>query len=139
MSDDPRARDAHAKAAVLAEALPWAALQLDPDGQSAGGALSGIVIRPGVGLYVTNESGQTADAKSVYGAVDGASGWFGDTFYTDLFADDNDPILGLQIPAPGAPALQMPEPGALALLLTGLLLLAAGRRRIAGTRATLAI
>jgi hypothetical protein len=79
-------------------AVPWTALELDPDGQSAGGALSGIAIF-GNGFFVANETGQTADEKSTYGRTDGNSGYIADKFYTDLYNDDNDPIL-LAIPVP---------------------------------------
>jgi hypothetical protein len=78
--------------------VPWTALELDPDGQSAAGALSGIAIF-GDRFFVANESGQTADEKSTYGRTDGNSGYIGDKFYTDLYNDDNDPIL-LAILAP---------------------------------------
>jgi hypothetical protein len=78
--------------------VPWTSLELDPDGQSAGGALSGIAIF-GDGFFVANETGQTADEKSTYGRTDGNSGYIGDKFYTDLYKDDNDPIL-FAIPAP---------------------------------------
>jgi len=77
--------------------VPWTALELDPDGQSAGGALSGIAVF-GNGFFVANETGQTADEKSTYGRTDGNSGYIGDKFYTDLYNDDNDPIL-FAIPA----------------------------------------
>jgi hypothetical protein len=77
----------------------WAALELDPDGQSAGGALSGLAVF-GNDLFVTNETGQTADEKSTYGRIDGKSGYIGGKFYTDLYRDDNDPILHTTIPEP---------------------------------------
>ena len=83
--------------------VPWAGLSLDPDGQSGNGALSGIVVVPGSGLYISNESGQTADEKSIYGRIDANSGTIGSTFYTDKFNDDNDPILFAgAIPVPAA-------------------------------------
>ncbi|MFA5291597.1 MAG: PEP-CTERM sorting domain-containing protein [Phycisphaerae bacterium] len=84
--------------------VPWASLELDPDGQSAGGALSGIVIF-GNDLFVSNETGQTADEKSTYGRTDEQSGFIGDDFYTDLNSDDNDPILHTVIPEPTTIAL----------------------------------
>jgi hypothetical protein len=82
--------------------VPWTALMLDPDGQSGGGALSGLVVIPGQGFYVTNETGQTADEHSTYGRDDAQSGWIGETYYTDMTHDDNDPILyaGNAIPEP---------------------------------------
>jgi sugar lactone lactonase YvrE len=88
--------------------VPWAALELDSDGQSGGGALSGIVVLPGVGFYVTNEAGQTADEKSTYGRVDDFSGWLDGKYYTALTHDDNDPIL-----------YATPEPATLSLLAVG--------------------
>jgi hypothetical protein len=77
--------------AIILTAL--ALLALDPIGQSGGGALSGIVVVPGQGLNVSNETGQTAGEKSIYGRVDANSGWLGDAYYTDLTHDDNAPIL----------------------------------------------
>ena len=80
---------------------PWAALELDPDGQSAGGALSGIALRESTGvLYVNNEAGQTSDEHSTYGRTDGESGYDGSKFYTDKTHDDNDPILKMAFPMP---------------------------------------
>lgn len=101
--------------------MPWLALELDADGQSGGGALSGIAIVPGRGVYVTNETGQTADEKSTYGRTDANSGELGGKFYTDLHSDDNDPVLFAAVP----------EPSTLALLLGGatMLVWAARRRR----------
>jgi hypothetical protein len=78
--------------------VPWTGLELDPDGQSGGGALSGIVVLDGLGFYVSNETGQTANEKSIYGRIDGNSGiWeIGDggdgRYYKDLHYDGNDPI-----------------------------------------------
>jgi len=89
--------------------VPWESLELDPDGQSAGGALSGIVATSG-GFYVTNETGQTADEKSTYGRIDDNSGTLEGKFYTDLYSDDNDPILFASVP----------EPGSLIAIITGL-------------------
>ncbi|HBG27450.1 MAG: hypothetical protein A2Y10_02655 [Planctomycetes bacterium GWF2_41_51] len=84
--------------------MPWANLELDADGQSGGGALAGIVIF-GDDLYVSNEAGQTANEKSTYGRIDGKSGYIGDKFYTDLNADDNDPIFHTVIPEPATIAI----------------------------------
>jgi hypothetical protein len=97
---------------------PWTALELDPDGQSGGGAFSGIVVLPGVGFYVTNEAGQTADEKSIYGRSDANSGWLDGKYYTALTHDDNDPIL-----------FATPEPATLALLALGGASLLVRRRR----------
>ncbi len=66
-----------------------AGLELDPDGQSVSGAFAGIAVIPGVGVYVANEGGQTADEKSIYGPT------------PDLLRDDNDPILFAHAPEPG--------------------------------------
>ncbi len=77
---------------------PWADLKLDSDGQSSGGALSGIAMGPGSSFYVANEAGQTADEKSTYGREDGESGYIGLDFYTDSTHDDNDPILKAMVP-----------------------------------------
>ncbi len=85
--------------------IPWVDLELDPDGQSSYGALSGIVIVPGKGFYVANEAGQTVNEKSTYGRTDGNSGMDGGTFFTDLYYDDNDPIL-----------FATPEPATICLL-----------------------
>jgi len=90
--------------------VPWADLALDPDGQSGGGALSGIAMA-GSGFYVANEAGQTADEKSTYGLTDDESGFVGSDFYTDTGHDDNDPILFAQT---------IPEPGTMLLLGTAL-------------------
>jgi len=86
--------------------VPWAELELDPDGQSSAGALSGIVVLPGLGFYVTNETGQTANEKSVYGRIDANSDEVEGKFYTDQYYDDNDPVL-----------LAVPEPSTLILLI----------------------
>ena len=59
--------------------VPWEELELDPDGQSCGGALSGIVVLPGEGFYVSNEAGQTTPFEEVPGSGN--------------LIDDNDPIL----------------------------------------------
>ena len=92
--------------------VPWGDLALDADGQSGDGALTGIAVLPGVGFYVANETGQTADEKSIYGRDDSFSGYDGGTYYTDLTHDDNDPVLF---------ATSVPEPSALILFFTLLL------------------
>ncbi len=85
---------------------PWAALALDPDGQSGGGALSGIAMGDGAFVYVSNEAGQTAGETSTYGRVDAESSPPGsDPFYTDASHDDNDPILVLVGPDRSPPTV----------------------------------
>ena len=81
---------------------PWSSLELDPDGNSSNGSLTGIVVTPD-GFYVTNEAGQTADEKSTYGVDDSNSGDDGGEHYTDLYNDDNDPILFATNPSPTNP------------------------------------
>lgn len=93
--------------------IPWLELELDPNGQSVGGALSGMAVL-GNDLFVANETGQTADEKSIYGRIDGQSGYIGEKFYTDLYKDDNDPILRVVIPEPATICLL--AIGAMALL-----------------------
>jgi hypothetical protein len=88
---------------------PWATLKLDPDGQSAGGALSGIVMGSGSFLYVTNETGQTENEKSTYGRCDDKSdNPGGPCTFTDTTADDNDAILMVAAAAAPTPT---PPPG----------------------------
>jgi hypothetical protein len=83
---------------------PWAALELDPVGQSGGGALDGIAVWQSSGVfYVANEEGQTADEHSTYGRTDGESGYIGTKFYTDMTHDDNEPILKMTFATPAAP------------------------------------
>ncbi len=59
--------------------VPWEELRLDPNGQNGIGALSGIVVLPGGGIYVANEAGQTLPFENPPGS--------------GVFVDDNDPIL----------------------------------------------
>jgi len=138
--------------AVATVTPPWGTLALDPDGQSqhtssppppgqpdlapGNGALSGIDIAGGL-LYVTNEAGQTENGRSLWGALDSASGIAGGIQYTDLNQDDNEPILvaGNTFTTPDKLlAAQVPEPTSLLLVAsTGLLLIA--RRRRAGATA----
>lgn len=99
--------------------VPWESLALDPDGQSGGGALSGIAVLPNGSFYVSNETGQTANEKSTYGRIDGNSGYLGEDFYTDLSYDDNDPVLFAAVP----------EPSSLILLVAGATALAGLARR----------
>ena len=101
---------------------PWAALAIDPDGQSSYGAFSGLVMVDG-GFYVTNEAGQTADEKSTYGRDDANSGWIGEDYYTDLYADDNEPIFCVAVQA------EIPEPVTLLTLLAGVAVAGAVLRR----------
>ena len=81
---------------------PWSSLELDLDGNSSNGSLTGIVVTPD-GFYVTNEAGQTANEKSTYGIDDGNSGDVDGKHYTDLTHDDNDPILFATNPPPASP------------------------------------
>jgi hypothetical protein len=77
--------------------VPWEELELSPVGNNRNGALSGIVVIPGKGFYVSNERGQTANQKSTYGVEDNQSGDIGTAenkrHYKDCRRDDNDPIL----------------------------------------------
>jgi len=76
----------------------WNALRLDPTGDS-GGALSGIVIKSGSQIFVTNENGQTENEQSTYGRCDANSdNPGGPCVITDQFVDDNEPILRAQVP-----------------------------------------
>jgi hypothetical protein len=107
----------------------WAALNLDPNGNDEDGngtfegRISGIVVVPGVGFYLSNEHGQTAIQKSLYGVTDGNSGITGSTFYQDNMFDDNEPIIYVSVP------VQVPEPGAIVLAVTALLGFAGYARR----------
>jgi len=74
-------------------AVPWEELELAPFGNNHTGALCGIVTLPGVGFYVANEGGQTANQRSTYGRQDDHSGVIGGRLYKDIFDDDNEPIL----------------------------------------------
>jgi uncharacterized repeat protein (TIGR01451 family) len=78
---------------------PWADLDLDPDGQTGAGALSGIAMGDGPFFYVANEAGQTADDKSTYGRIDADSRVPGsEPFFTDATHDDNEPVLRVAWP-----------------------------------------
>jgi hypothetical protein len=83
---------------------PLADLELDPDGNSSVGSLTGIVVTAN-GFYVTNEAGQTANEKSTYGVDDANSGDVDGKHYTDLTHDDNDPILFAANPPSSVPSL----------------------------------
>jgi hypothetical protein len=98
---------------VTALTPPWASLKLDPDGQSAGGALSGVVKGSGSFLYVTNEAGQTENEKSTYGRCDDQSdNPGGPCTFTDTTHDDNDAILMVAAAAPSTPTpTPTPPPG----------------------------
>lgn len=74
-------------------AAPWDELELSPSGNDRKGAMSGIVIVPKKGFFVTNESGQTSDFKSTYGRADAHSDLLNGKLYRDAITDDNDPIL----------------------------------------------
>jgi len=73
--------------------VPWEQLELAPRGNHNNGAISGIVMLPGKGFFVTNERGQTTGQRSTYGKVDDYSEVIKDKLYVDTFADDNEPIL----------------------------------------------
>jgi hypothetical protein len=73
--------------------VPWEELALTALGNNHWGALAGIVVVPGKGLFVSNESGQTADQRSTYGKEDGNSGAIDGKPFTDTRMDDNEPIL----------------------------------------------
>jgi len=140
------------RATVATVTPPWGDLALDPDGQSKHttaptlpgqadpapglGALSGIDIAGGL-LYISNEAGQTANTRSLWGALDGESGIAGGIQYTDLTHDDNEPILvaGNAITTPlKLAAAQVPEPASLLLVASTAFILVAKRRT--GRRAT---
>ncbi len=79
--------------------VPWNELELSPPGNNRTGALCGIVVAPGKGFFVANESGQTAGQKSTYGRADSHSDAVNSKLYKDSFMDDNDPILrALSVP-----------------------------------------
>jgi sugar lactone lactonase YvrE len=73
--------------------VPWEELELSPFGNNRGGALSGIVVVPGKGFFVSNEAGQTANQKSTYGRIDDHSDLIDGKLFRDVFQDDNEPIL----------------------------------------------
>jgi sugar lactone lactonase YvrE len=73
--------------------VPWEELELSPYGNNRSGALSGIVVVPGKGFFVSNEAGQTANQRSTYGRIDDHSDIINGKMYRDIFADDNEPIL----------------------------------------------
>lgn len=81
--------------------VPWLTLELDPDGQSDGGALAGIAVIPGQGFFIANEAGQTLNEMSTYGNVDANS----QNGFTDFFNDDNEPILFATTTIPTPPAV----------------------------------
>jgi hypothetical protein len=76
--------------------VPWEELELSPFGNNRWGALSGIVMLKDGGFLVSNERGQTACQRSTYGRPDGRAGKIEGRLYTDVFSDDNDPILRAQ-------------------------------------------
>jgi len=73
--------------------VPWEELELTPTGNNRGGLLSGIVVVPGKGFFVSNENGQTADQRSIYGRADENTDFVTGKLYRDAYLDDNDPIL----------------------------------------------
>jgi sugar lactone lactonase YvrE len=80
-------------AAIGTLAVPWDELELSPVGNNHTGALSGIVVIPGICFFVANEGGQTANQRSTYGRSDDHSGTVDGKVYKDAFEDDNEPIL----------------------------------------------
>ncbi len=73
--------------------VPWEELELSPYGNNRRGALSHIVVVPGKGFFVANETGQTANQKSTYGRIDDLSDMIDGKLFRDVFQDDNEPIL----------------------------------------------
>ncbi len=91
--------------AVATLTPPWSSLKLDPDG-NGGAYLSGIVVKNNAQIFVTNENGQTENEKSTYGRCDSQSdNPGGPCTFTDLYDDDNEPILTVQNTKPAAVAL----------------------------------
>ncbi len=73
--------------------VPWQELELSAAGNNQTGALCGIVTVPGKGFYVTNEGGQTADQRSIYGKADDFADLVDERVIRDSKSDDNEPIL----------------------------------------------
>ncbi len=73
--------------------VPWEELELSVYGNNKQGCLSGIVVVPGKGFFVSNEGGQTANQKSTYGIIDSHSDLIEGKLFRDVFQDDNEPIL----------------------------------------------
>lgn len=73
--------------------VPWEELDLTPTGNNRNGSLSGMVVVPGKGFFVCNETGQTAHQKSPYGRADENTDFVNGKLYRDAYMDDNDPIL----------------------------------------------
>lgn len=74
-------------------AVPWKELELSAPGNQREGTLAGIVVDPGKGFYVANAIGQTVGQRSTYGRIDTNSDVINGKLYTDIFMDDNEPIL----------------------------------------------
>jgi hypothetical protein len=55
--------------------------------------LSGIVVVPGKGFFANNETGQTANQRSLYGRADENADFLDGKLYRDAYMDDNDPLL----------------------------------------------
>lgn len=72
--------------------VPWEELEITPTGNNRNGLLSGIVVLPGKGFFVTNENGQTANQKSAYGKADENTDFVGGKLYRDAYLDDNEPV-----------------------------------------------
>ncbi len=90
-------------------APPLSTLELTATPATGGnGAIDCIAVIPGKGFFVSGDGINTANEKSTYGRTDSYSGWLDGNFYTDLSADDNDPIL-----------YAIPEPASLSLLALG--------------------
>jgi hypothetical protein len=73
--------------------VPWEELELTPTGNNRNGGISGLVVVPGKGFFAVNETGQTANQKSVYGRADENTDFVEGKLYRDAYMDDNDPVL----------------------------------------------
>jgi len=73
--------------------VPWEELELTPTGNNRGGMLTGLVVVPGKGFFVNNETGQTSNQRSIYGRADENTDFVEGKLYRDAYMDDNDPVL----------------------------------------------